>query len=84
MSSAEFTEWMAYERVWGSILPHERIDLGFAKLEARLVSLLGKRRGRTVQLRDYLPTYMSDLLTRREQDPRQLQATLETWAHAND
>ena len=32
MSSGELTEWAAFERVYGSLLPHERIDAGFAQV----------------------------------------------------
>jgi len=83
MTTAELTEWMAYERVWGPILPHERIDIGFAKLTYYLVSLLSRSRQR-IRVEDFLPGWMSDLVKKRAEDPRQLEATLESWASAND
>jgi hypothetical protein len=84
MTSAELTEWMAYERVYGPILPHERIDLGFAQLYYYLVSLLSqKKRGQQYKLRDFLPKWMRDLTSRPSDDGRGLEATLKDWANGD-
>jgi hypothetical protein len=80
MTSAELTEWMAYERVYGPVLAHERIDLGFAQLSFYLVSLLSKKkRGQQYKLRDFLPGWMRNL-DHRPDDGRTLEATLQKWA----
>ncbi len=84
MSAREHTEWAAFERVYGPLLLHERMDFGFARLNYYLVSLLGRqRRGRSYKLIDFLPKWWRDLLFHRSDDPRQLGATLEMWSHAN-
>jgi len=84
MTAAELTEWVAYERVYGPILVHERIDLGFAQLSYYLVSLLGqKKRGQQYKLRDFFPGWLRDLM-RRPDDGKHLGAALEEWADADD
>lgn len=51
-------EWSAFERVWGPILPHERIDAGLAQVCLVLVKLLGKG---THSIRDFMPSYYREL-----------------------
>jgi hypothetical protein len=83
MTARELMEWAAYERVYGPLLVHERIDLGFAQLYYYLVSLLGqKKRGQRYSLRDFLPKWMRDLGRRSTDDGRSLEATLKDWANA--
>jgi hypothetical protein len=78
-------EWAAYERVYGPLLVHERIDLGFAQLYYYLVSLLGqKKRGQQYNLRDFLPKWMRDLGRRSPDDGRSLEAILKDWANADN
>lgn len=60
MTGREMTEWLAYEQVYGSIVPHERIDAGFAQIGYLLVRLLGKDSGR-YKPRDFMPDWYRNL-----------------------
>ncbi len=60
MTSAELTDWMAFEQVNGPILPHERIDIGLAQIGWILARLLGKSR-RELKTQDFLPAWYGDL-----------------------
>jgi hypothetical protein len=66
MTSAELTEWMAYERVYGSVLAHERIDVGFAML-GTLVHNLWSKKPRKIQ--DFMPSWFQELIGRTERRP---------------
>lgn len=78
MPMQELVEWVAFERTNGPILPHERLDIGFAQTSYYLVSLLGKsRRGRRWQIRDFLPPWMCKP---ESMDEKQLRATFESWS----
>jgi hypothetical protein len=59
MTSAELTEWMAYERVYGPILIHERIDMGFAQLAWLITRLLAKKTNLKPQ--DFMPPWYQEL-----------------------
>jgi hypothetical protein len=61
MTSAELTEWAAYERVYGSIIPHERIDVGFAQLSWLMASLWGSRKRGDFKIRDFMPPWYQEL-----------------------
>jgi hypothetical protein len=56
MTSAELTEWMAYERTFGPILLHERIDVGFAQLGWLMARLWGSTK-RKLTRRDFMPDW---------------------------
>jgi hypothetical protein len=60
MTSAELTEWAAFERVYGPILPHERIDVGLAQLGWLMARLWGKSK-RELKLRDFMPGWYQEL-----------------------
>jgi hypothetical protein len=66
MTSAELTDWMAYERVYGSVLAHERIDVGFAML-GTLVHNLWSKKPRKIQ--DFMPPWFQELIGRTERRP---------------
>lgn len=55
MSSAELTEWMAYEQVAGPLGP-ERIDQLVAML-ASVVANANRAKGRKARPKDYLPQW---------------------------
>lgn len=54
MPSAELTQWLAYERLHGPLLLHERIDLGFAVLTYYIVNLWSKKHHK---LKEFLPPW---------------------------
>ena len=85
MTSGELTEWAAFERVYGSILPHERIDLGFAQLSYLMARLWGKKKhGGEFTLRDFMPAWYQEL-TAEDTIRRGFEAMLrEAEANAND
>jgi len=66
MTSAELTDWMAYERVYGPILVHDRVDVGFAML-ATLVHNLWAKKPRKIQ--DFMPQWFQELTERTERRP---------------
>jgi len=81
MAARELTEWIAYERVYGSIAIGERIDAGFAQVAYLLVRLLGKDGGR-YKPRDFMPEWFRELTA-----PHELErgwAALAAMAKAND
>lgn len=51
-------EWAAYEQVYGSILPHERIDAGFAMLALILAKANGDNRS---TMRTFMPPWYQEL-----------------------
>ena len=59
MTSAELTEWVAYERVYGPILVHERIDLGLAQLQWLVTRLWASKNKLTP--RDFMPAWYQEL-----------------------
>lgn len=61
MSSTELTEWTAYERVYGSLLPHERIDAGFAQVSWLMACLWGSKKRGEYKIRDFMPRWYQDL-----------------------
>jgi hypothetical protein len=61
MTSAELTEWAAYERVYGSIVPHERIDAGFAQLSWLMAYLWGKKKHGEFKIREFMPPWYQEL-----------------------
>ena len=60
MTAREMMEWNAYERVFGSILPHERIDAGFAQVSYMLAQAFGDP-GRRYAVRDFMPPWYQEL-----------------------
>lgn len=54
------TEWRAYEQVFGSILPHERIDAGFAQVSLILAKANSKP-GTKYAVRDFMPEWYREL-----------------------
>jgi hypothetical protein len=52
-------EWSAYERVYGSILTHERIDAGFAQVS--LILAQANSKDRRWRIRDFMPRWFQDL-----------------------
>lgn len=81
MPAGELNEWGAYERVWGSLLPHERIDSGFAQLSYLLVKLLYRGR-RNYSTRDFMPGWFRDLTA--DQVTRDTFMQLREMARADD
>jgi hypothetical protein len=76
MTSAELTEWMAYERIYGSALIHERIDMGFAQLQWLLVRLWTKAK-RNLTPADFMPAWYQELVRRGERKPEAVQQGFE-------
>jgi hypothetical protein len=76
MTSAELTEWMAYERVYGPILPHERIDVGFAQLQWLMVRLWTKTK-RKLTIRDFMPRWYQELTKRGDTNPEAVRQNFE-------
>lgn len=60
MTAHELTDWVAYEQVYGSLLPHERIDAGFAQVSLILAQAFGDGR-RRYKMRDFMPAWFQDL-----------------------
>lgn len=60
MSSGELTEWAAFERVYGPVLVHDRIDIGLAQVCLVLARLFSKKSKHT--LRDFLPAWWQGLI----------------------
>lgn len=83
MPAAELIEWTAFERVYGPILVHERIDFGFATLTYYLVSLLSQKRQRR-KLAKFLPYYMQELLRLQPTDPNELRAFFQGLVDADN
>jgi hypothetical protein len=52
-------EWSAYERVFGSILPHERIDAGLAQVSLLIAQT--NSNGKRYTMRDFMPDWYRDL-----------------------
>lgn len=65
LSSADLTEWAAFERVYGPLLVHERIDMGFAHVCWMLARLLGDGK-RQWEVRDFMPSWFRDLTEEQE------------------
>lgn len=60
MTSREVMDWQAYERVYGSILPHDRIDAGFAQVSMILAQAFSKP-GARFTIRDFMPPWYQEL-----------------------
>ncbi len=58
MTSGELTEWTAFERVYGPILPHERIDVGLAQVCLLMARLWAKG---NFKVRDFMPRWYQEL-----------------------
>jgi len=58
---------MAYERVYGPVLVHDRIDIGLAQVCLVLVKLLGQKSKHT--LRDFLPAWWQEVTQRGNRQP---------------
>lgn len=69
MSAAEVAEWIAYERVNGPMLAHERLEVMFAAL----CSLLARANGHDTSPEDFLP-----FREKPAQTPEAMIATLES------
>lgn len=77
-------DWTAFEQVYGPILPHDRIDLGFAQLSYLLALAFSSGR-RKPRWRTFLPPYMRDMLQRSEDgmNPDQLKVFFEGLVNAD-
>ncbi len=60
MTAGELTEWMAYERTYGSLLIHERIDAGFA-LVAFVIAKAFSDGKRDMSPEDFMPPWYQEL-----------------------
>jgi hypothetical protein len=67
-------EWQAYERVYGSMLVHERIDAGFAQVSLILAQAFSSN-GKRYKMRDFMPPWYQELTE--EQAMRQELAALQ-------
>lgn len=76
-------EWAAFENVYGPLLPHDRIDVGFAKVCYYLVTLMASGKRRRFKLRDFLPGWITDRMQQAQTDEKQLEAMLQFWASAD-
>jgi hypothetical protein len=76
MTSAELTEWMAYERVYGPILVHERVDVGLAQLQWLMVRLWTKAKQK-MTIRDFMPRWYQELTERIDRKPEAVQQQFE-------
>jgi hypothetical protein len=65
MTAGELIEWQAYERVFGSILVHERIDAGFAQVSLLLAKAYSDK-GARYSMRDFMPPWYRDLTADQE------------------
>jgi len=83
MPASELIQWTAFEQVFGPILPHERIDFGFALLSYYFVSAFSQKR-RKLRVRDFLPKYMRDLIRQQPSDPDQLKAFFQGLVDADN
>lgn len=79
------TDWAAYEQVYGSIIPHERIDAGFAQLAYLIVQLWAKD-GKRYKPRDFMPEWYRDLTASAESERAwaALAALAKDNGHADD
>lgn len=78
MSALELSEWAGFERVFGPILIHERIDAAAALIAAVVANASGgKRRGKPFQLKDFLPEWDRGA-RRQQQSPEELRLILES------
>jgi hypothetical protein len=59
MSAGELMEWTAYERLYGPILPHERIDVGLAQVSLIMARMWGGKND--YKLRDFMPGWYQEL-----------------------
>ncbi len=83
MTSAELTDWVAYERLYGPILAHDRIDIGFAQLEWLLARLWTKSAHR-MTVRDFLPAWDQELLQGRDRKPDAMRESFEALMRMAD
>lgn len=83
MTAQELTDWVAYEQVYGPILPHERLDRGFAMLGFLLAKLLGGR-GREIKFRDFLPPWYETAPRADDRTRSGFEALLRMAQHADD
>ncbi|MGA5605917.1 phage tail assembly protein T [Streptomyces griseoincarnatus] len=74
-SSAELTEWMAYERVTGP-LGAERLDALFATLCATVANT-ARAKGRKAEPKDFMPTW--DQGAKGPQDWREMLAAVKAY-----
>ena len=76
MTMRDLMEWHAYERVYGPILVHERLDVGLAQIGLIMAKLWGKGNPKP---RDFLPVWY-----RRPDDGSELGAMLAGLANGGD
>jgi len=60
MTSREAMDWQAYETVYGPVLPHDRIDAGFAQVSMILAQAFGPP-GKRYSIRDFMPPWYQEL-----------------------
>ena len=80
MTAAELNGWSEYERVFGSLLIHERIDAGFAMIGLILAQAFGDGR-HTYRLRDFMPAWYRELTA--DDESARTWAMLEAMARQN-
>jgi hypothetical protein len=85
LTARELVDWAAFEQVYGPVLVHERVDIGFARLSFYLVSMFAEKRSR-VKFEDFLPDYLRKLnrRARMADDGSQAFATILGWAGADN
>ena len=60
MTAGELMDWAAYERTYGSLLIHERIDAGFAQVSLILAQAFSSN-GKRYKMRDFMPRWFQEL-----------------------
>lgn len=75
-------EWSAYERVYGSLLVHERIDAGFALL-GMLIAQTNSDGRRRYKQRDFMPEWYVEL-TKDDELARMMQTMRQVSPNADD
>lgn len=74
MPSIELTRWIAFEREYGPILVHDRIDYGLAHVAYRVASAFSRREPR---FRDLLPPWHRRKATPRITNPDAVRSVFE-------
>lgn len=83
VTSAELTDWMAFERVCGSMLVHERIDAGFAQVSLILAKAFGGDKAKRLTPRHFMPPWYQEL-TAEDELKRGMGQLLKLAHDAND
>lgn len=82
MSASEFTDWIAFERVWGPLPIHERLDIGLAHACLILAQPYTKKE---LHLRDFLPPWYHGAQSQSEDELlRRAKQLMEVVGHPDD